>query len=200
MADIPPGIIGGLGGTDPNSTALYLMFSSWTTVKFGEGSPFLTSGDAKGCAFPGVPYNYYPNGSPPDFSWIPTTDVYGSNLINASYNAVTNISGGHIGTISMANIRAAAYNATDDMATRARTNGNVPMTVFAVGFTNAVDDTLLQRISNDPDWISNSSCASSGKCVFHADQPQGTYVFAATTADLIPAFLTLSSQILRLSR
>ena len=86
------------------------------------------------------------------------------------------------------------------MASRARTNANLPVTVFAVGFTPSVDDTILQRIANDPDWISSASCASSGDCVVHTDQPEGTYVFAATTADLIPAFLTLSSQILRLSR
>ena len=89
---------------------------------------------------------------------------------------------------------------SDDAASRARTNANLPITVFAVGFTSSVDDTLLQRIANDPDWVSSSSCVSSGDCVVHTDQPEGTYVFAATTADLIPAFLTLSSQILRLSR
>jgi hypothetical protein len=135
-----------------------------------------------------------------DIAWLPTTDVYGSNLINASYNAVTGISGGHITSVNMTNIRAAAFNATDDVTSRARTNANIPVTVFAIGFTSTVDDTLLQRIANDPDWISSASCASSGKCVVHTDQPEGTYVFAATTADLIPAFLSLSSQILRLSR
>ena len=135
-----------------------------------------------------------------DILWLPTADVYGNNLINASYNAVTGISGGHITSVSMANIRNAAFNATDDAASRARTNVNLPVNIFAVGFSNSVDDTILQRIANDPDWLSSSSCISSGDCVVHTDQPQGTYVFAATTADLVPAFLSLSSQILRLSR
>jgi len=66
--------------------------------------------------------------------------------------------------------------------------------------TAVYDDTLLQRIANDPDWLRSASCSSSGDCVVNSNQPEGTYVFAATTADLIPAFLTLSSQILRLSR
>ena len=102
----------------------------------------------------------------------------------------------------MNNIRAEAFNATDDVATRARTNGNVPVTIFAIGFKTSVtiDDTILQRIANDPDWISNAACVSSGQCVVHTDQPEGTYTYAGTTSDLIPAFLTLSSQILRLSR
>ena len=86
------------------------------------------------------------------------------------------------------------------MASSARTSANLPITVFAVGFTSTVDDTILQRIANDPDWLSSASCVSSGKCVVNTNQPEGSYVFAATTADLIPAFLTLSSQILRLSR
>jgi hypothetical protein len=137
-----------------------------------------------------------------DLAWMPATDVYGSNLINASYNVVSGISGSHITTLTMANIRAAAFNATDDVATRARTNANVPVTIFSIGFKTSVtiDDTILQRIANDPNWLSSAACASSGQCVVHTDQPEGTYTYAGTTADLIPAFLSISSQILRLSR
>jgi hypothetical protein len=194
MADIPAGMIGGLGGTDSGSTA-YLLFNSWTTVKtntYNESANQYSS--ANGCAMASN------HNSLSDLAWIPTTDIYGNNLVNASYNSISGVSGGHITTVNMTNIRAAAFNALDDAATRARTNANVPTYVFAVGFTNSVDDTILQRIANDPDWISGTSCTSSGDCVVHTDQPQGTYVFAATTADLIPAFLSLSSQILRLSR
>ena len=199
MADIPAGMIGGLGGGD--SSTVFLLFNSWTTVKANTYSEVSPGGGvtpqysaANNCAMAGN------HSTTSDLAWMPTRDVYGSNLINASYNTVSGISGSHITNLTMANIRAAAFNATDDMATRARTNANVPVTVFAIGFTNSVDDTLLQRIANDPDWISSTSCASSGDCVVHTDQPEGTYVFAATTADLIPAFLSLSSQILRLSR
>ena len=35
-----------------------------------------------------------------DLTWLPTTDVYGSNLVNSSYNAVT-MSGGHVSPINM---------------------------------------------------------------------------------------------------
>ena len=197
MADIPAGMIGGLGGADSGST-VYLLFNSWTTVKANTYSETANQySAANGCAMATA---HQPSPSPPDLAWMPQRDVYGSNLINASYNSVTGISGSHITTLTMPNIRAAAFNATDDMATRARTNGNVPVTIFAIGFTSSVDDTILQRIANDPDWLASASCASSGDCMVHTDQPEGTYVFAATTADLIPAFLTLSSQILRLSR
>jgi Flp pilus assembly protein TadG len=197
MADIPAGMIGGLGGADTGAN-VYLLFNSWTTVKANTYSETANQySAANGCSMAST---HSPSPSPTDLAWMPTTDVYGNNLINASYNTVGGISGGHITSLTMPNIRAAAFNALDDAATRARTNANIPVTVFAIGFTTDVDDTILQRIANDPDWIPNASCASSGDCVVHTDQPEGTYVFAATTADLIPAFLSLSSQILRLSR
>jgi hypothetical protein len=201
MGDIPAGIIGGIGGTDTGNTT-FLLFNSWTTVKtntYNETpySSYPPVSATNGCAMSPATSSAHNNIS--DLTWLPTTDVYGSNLLNGSYNAVST-SGGHISPISMTQIRNAAFNATDDVAMRARTNVNLPVTVFAIGFTSSVDDTILQRIANDPDWLTSSSCVSSGKCVVTTTQPEGTYVFAATTADLIPAFLTLSSQILRLSR
>jgi len=202
MSDIPAGIIGGIGGTD-TGTAIYLLFNSWTASKTNfynevpyNSYPSLSA--TNGCAMSPATNAAHNNIS--DLAWLPTTDVYGSSLINNSYNPVTGVSGGHITSISMANIRNAAFNATDSIASRARTNANLPVTIFAVGLSSSVDDTILQRIANDPDWLSSASCVSSGDCVVNSNQPEGTYVFAATTADLIPAFLTLSSQILRLSR
>jgi Flp pilus assembly protein TadG len=196
MADIPAGMIGGLGGTDTGNTA-FILFNSWTTVKTNTYSETANQySAANGCSMASN------HNSLSDLAWMPATDVYGSNLINASYNVVSGISGSHITTLTMANIRAAAFNATDDVATRARTNANVPVTIFSIGFKTSVtiDDTILQRIANDPNWLSSAACASSGQCVVHTDQPEGTYTYAGTTADLIPAFLSISSQILRLSR
>ncbi len=196
MADIPAGIIGGLGGSD-TTNSVFMLFNSWTTVKYSETTNQYSA--AKGCSMASVNST---TSSPTDLAWMPATDVYGSNLINASYNVVSGVSGSHITNLTMANIRAAAFNATDDVATRARTNANVPVTIFSIGFKTSVtiDDTILQRIANDPDWISSAACASSGKCVVHTDQPEGSYTYAGTNSDLIPAFLSISSQILRLSR
>jgi hypothetical protein len=202
-SDIPAGIIGGIGASDPPSATSYFLFNSWTTVKTNTYSEVATGGTTpqysatNGCA---MATNHSTSGSTnSDLLWLPTTDVYGDSFINNSYNAVT-VSGGHVTPITMDQIRAAAFNATDDAAYKSRRSANLPVTVFAVGFTSSVDDTLLQRIANDPDWLTSSSCVSSGDCVVKPNEPQGTYIFAATTADLIPAFLTLSSQILRLSR
>ena len=53
MADIPAGIIGGLGGTDTGTTA-FLLFNSWTTVKANTYSEtanqYPSSGATSGCA------------------------------------------------------------------------------------------------------------------------------------------------------
>ncbi len=197
IADIPAGMIGGLGGSDSGNT-VYMLFNSWTTVKANTYSETANQySAANGCSMAST---HTTSSSPTDLAWMPTNDVYGSNLVNASYNTVLGVSGSHITNLTMANIRAAAFNALDDKASDARTNVNLPVTIFAIGFTSTVDDTILQRIANDPAWLTSASCASSGKCVVHTDQPEGTYVFAATISDLIPAFLTLSSQILRLSR
>ncbi len=194
MADIPAGIIGGLGGTDTGTNA-FLLFNSWTTVKTNNYNETANQyASPNGCAMQGN------HNTLNDIAWLPQTDVYGNNFINGSYKSVTGVSGGHITSVNMTNIRNASFNAVDDAATRARTNANMPIYIFAVGFTNSVDDTLLQRIANDPSWIGGPDCTASGDCIVHTDQPQGTYVFAATTADLVPAFLSLSSQILRLSR
>ena len=196
QANVPAGLVGGIGGTDTGTTA-FLLFSSWTYVKtntYNEtANQYPTATATSGCAM-GTNHN-----STADLAWLPTTDVYGNDLVNNSYRSVST-SGGHISPISMTQIRAAAFNGMDSAGTRIRTNPNVPAYVFAVGFTSAVDDTVLQRIANDPSWIGTSDCNSSGQCVLNSNQPQGTYVFAATTADLVPAFLSLSSQILRLSR
>lgn len=196
QANVPAGLVGGIGGTDTGSTA-FLLFNSWTYSKantYNEtANQYPTSTATSGCAMSSN------HNSRADLAWLPTSDVYGNNLLNASYNSVTT-SSGKISPINMTQIRAAAFNGMDSAGTRIRTNATVPAYVFTVGFTSAVDDTILQRVANDPDWIGTTSCVASGKCVVNTSQPQGTYVFAATTADLVPAFLSLSSQILRLSR
>src|ERR1019366_6893352 len=157
MADIPTGMIGGLGGSD-NGNDVFILFNSWTTVKantYRETANQYSA--ANGCSMAST---HTTTSSPTDLAWMPATDVYGSNLINASYNTVSGISGSHITTLTMTNIRAAAFNATDDVATRARTNANVPVTIFAIGFTPTVDDTIPHRGAHRPHRISSAPCAS----------------------------------------
>ncbi len=198
LSDVPAGMVGALGGTDTGTT-LYLMFNSWTNVTtndFNESAnTYLTSTTAPGCAFTGN------NNDASDLAWVPTTDVYGDNLINAAYNSVPTATFNgvtRVSPVTMTNIRAAAFNATDDAAHRFRTNSTLPVTFYVVGFNTIVNNTILQRVANDPAWISNSGCSS--LCQYDPTQPTGKYVYASTTAALNGAFQSLASQILRLSQ
>jgi hypothetical protein len=196
-SNVPAGMVGALGGTDPPSNTAFLMFKSWTTVKTNTYSEtanqYLTAATANGCAFAGS------HNSLADLSWIPTTDVYGNNL-NTSYNppATLNLNGGiRISPVDMTQIRDAAFNAVDDAAHRFRTNANIPVTFYSVGF-NTADTVLMQRVANDPGWIGNPSCTA--QCQYDHTQPTGKYVYAGTTAALAGAFQSLASQILRLAQ
>jgi len=200
-SDIPAGMIGAVGGTDANSSIL--MFESWTTSKASTyqetgTNPYIST--ATGCLFNGSSSSNFS-----DFAWLPTTDVYGNNLINASYNSVTTTVAGGATRISLVGsgtqignqIRAAAFNAVDDAAHRFRTNATIPVTFYAVGF-NTANTTLMQRVANDPGWIGNAACTA--QCQYDSTQPTGKYVYAATTSALSGAFQSLASQILRLAQ
>ncbi|HSR08562.1 MAG TPA: vWA domain-containing protein [Bryobacteraceae bacterium] len=196
-SDVPPGMVGALGGTDTGNTA-FLLFKSWTTVKtntYEETSNqyVVPPAPGTGCTFAGS------HNSLSDFAWLPTTDVYGNNL-NTSYDPVTTatLNGGtRISPVNMTQIRAAAFNAVDDAAHRFRTNASIPVTFYAVGF-NSADTTLMQRVANDPDWIGNAACTA--QCQYDSTQPTGKYVYASTTSALNGAFQALASQILRLAQ
>jgi hypothetical protein len=105
--------------------------------------------------------------------------------------------------VTAAEMRDMAFNASDSAALQARTNSNLPVSLFGIGFSTAIDHVLMQRMANDPNGDSSvpyPACASATNCVTYTSQPPGTYVYAADTSQLAPAFLKLSSQILRLSK
>ncbi len=194
IPDIPAGMIGGWGGTDTGNTfyRLFKVFNNTPTTfvsgMASSGSPSCFSGTAV-------------TSVSQDVAWIPSADVFGNNMVT-SYEPVAT-TGGHITSVTAAQLRNAAFNAADSAAFQARTNPNLAVSLFGIGFTSSVDHVLLQRMANDPNGDSSvpyPPCASAVNCVTYTTQPQGTYVYAADTAQLAPAFLKLSSQILRLSK
>jgi hypothetical protein len=64
----------------------------------------------------------------------------------------------------------------------------------------------MQRLANDPNGDNYNSpplynaCASETGCVTYANQPQGTFIFSSSPGSLSQAFLSISSQVLRLSK
>jgi len=201
MADIPAGTIGAFATGDPPSQNFTVLFNPNQLGQSSSNNSVQIAGNAPGCRFAGGQ-----SGNISDFAWLPNTDVYGNSVSpNNAYKPVA-LTNGHIPLVGTNNAvdwpaaHSAALNLTDNAAYRARTNPNLPVYVFTVGFTNSVDDVLLQRMSNDPSWLTDPACATSGLCVNDPTQPQGKYVFAANSQELIQAFMTLASQALRLSQ
>jgi Mg-chelatase subunit ChlD len=99
------------------------------------------------------------------------------------------------------NINNAARNLVEIIANSARADasGTYPIRIYTIGMSYLLRDalgtipetpeTILQRIANDP--------ASPD---YNAAQLQGAYFYAATAADVGPAFQQLQSKIIRLAR
>ncbi|MEQ1885105.1 MAG: VWA domain-containing protein [Bryobacteraceae bacterium] len=200
IPNISAGTIGAISASDPPNRTMTVLRNPLQVSHATTNNTVNITGTAPGCTFANSTSSRIS-----DFSWMPSTDVYG-NAINPSgaYKSVTTTNGkiavtGDTNT-DWSNIRNAALNLTENAAYRARTNSTLPVYVFTIGFSSAVDNVLLQRMANDPGWLTSPDCVNSGECITFSDQPQGRYVFAANTQELMQAFLSLSSEVLRLSR
>jgi hypothetical protein len=165
--------------------------------------------NAQGCTFNGSTTTTYS-----DFNWLPGQDVFGNQVapsneyqplgLTSGYNNLTNNA-----STDWPNAHAAALNAADNSAYNARTNATLPVYVFTIGLGgndgNPPDPILLQRMANDPneDQFNNppvfAACSAEPSCISYPSQPQGTFIYSPTSAQLGQAFLAISSQILRLS-
>ena len=131
--------------------------------------------------------------------------------MNPSYGYLpVTYNGAHIAANSWTTYHNASLNATDYAAYQARSNATIPVHFFGIGLggtsTSPPDYVLMQRLANDPngDNYNNpplyTACASEPGCVTYSNQPQGTFIFSSSPASLSQAFLSISSQVLRLSR
>ncbi len=207
FADIPAGMIGGVYSDDPgNGNKFQLLFKYWTTSTSNNfnSSSFTT---ASGCAFnSGSGQN--PSPPPSDIAWFPLTNVWGDQL-SPGYLAVT-LSSGKVVSNSWQTFHNAAFNAADSAASQARTNSHLPAYFFVIGLggtsTNPPDYVLMQRIANDPNGDNYNSpalysaCSQEANCATNSSQPQGTFVFSSSPSSLSQAFLSVSSEVLRLSK
>lgn len=187
----------------------------------GTASPSLmtnTTNTAPGCAFNGT--GGYGKSSVPDVAWFPQTDIFGDQLNPSAYTyqTVSTDAQGHVKTSGgWSNYHNAVLNATDNSAYLARTNANFPVYVMTIGLggnstTGPPDPVLLQRMANDPngDRFNTTGpdtggayylpCAQETGCTTYTSQPQGTFVYTPNTTNLGPAFLSIASQVLRLSK
>ncbi len=147
------------------------------------GPPAAQGGDA-GCAYASNLQNV---GN--DIQSIPTLDFWGNNM-NTGYQAVA-LSGGSI-TVTPVSVQNAGWNAADSAALRIRQSTTLPnIRVFSIGLGNSggVPADFLERAANDPRGSN-----------YDSNYPPGSYVFAATSADISDAFAQVASEILHLAR
>jgi len=223
-------MVGEVYSDDPNSGNQFLVMLKYfpnsynanapggndydTSVALGNGQGV---GNAQSCAFDGGLWT----NNPTDIAWFPAADIFGNSLNPGyGYQTVTTDGQGHITQNGWANFHAAVLNATDNAAYQARTNTNVPVTVFTIGLGgNSVngppDPVLLQRMANDPNGDEFNSpaqyqpCAQETGCTTWTPtkqangtiaNPNGTFAYSPNSANLGAAFLRISSQVLRLSK
>jgi Flp pilus assembly protein TadG len=214
MSDVPGGAVGAFYAADPSQGPPYynvVLFNPQQTSDTNGTNNSTGVSNATGCTFQGG--NTVPDYS--DFKWLPLQDVFG-NHVNPSnaYQSIGSISGGvnnltNTASTDWPNTHSAALNATDNAAYNARANATLPAYVFTIGLGgnhgNPPDPVLLQRMANDPNADQFNSpavypaCSTEPTCISYANQPQGQFIYAPTSAQLGQAFLAISSQILRLS-
>jgi Flp pilus assembly protein TadG len=247
LPNIPAGIAGTVVSSDPGTTTFGGLMNYWTAWSVPAGSPLTTPqsyGTAAdpfragqllqtstyytstalqhGCSFPSGNV-----ASLTDLAWFPATDAFGNSLnpsytpSAADYQTVSTDAQGHIQNNTWANFHAAALNATENSAYRARYGAlslsGTPFQpyVFVIGLGGnggPLDPVLMQRIANDPSGDTFNvpadypACNTETACYTFTNtptggiqQPQGKFVYSPSKSQLAQAFLAISSQVLRLS-
>jgi hypothetical protein len=136
-----------------------------------------------------------------DFRGIPTLDIFGNNLVNASYWQ-TYPNGSYLDIGNHSNGIPMATNAADDAARRVRIGTTDPaygrglngVIINSIGLGNAAvplpaDGIFLERVSND-----------TRSPIYDSNYPAGLYVYAQHSSDISGAFGQIASEILRLAK
>jgi Flp pilus assembly protein TadG len=210
MSNVPAGSIGAFYASDPSQGSYaVVLFDPRQSSDTNGSSNSIAISNATGCQFNGSTTTVYS-----DFNWLPAKDVYGNQVAPSNAFQSLTLTGGVNNLTGTAgtdwpNMHAAALNATDNSAYNIRSNATLPAYVFTIGLGgnngNPPDPVLLQRMANDPneDQFNNPpvypACSTEPTCITYANQPQGQFIYAPTAAQLGQAFLSISSQILRLS-
>jgi len=208
FSDIPAGLVGGFYAADANNGGFLLPLKYWSTStasNFGSLTYPPTSGNpgTPGCAFNGG------HNTMSDIAWLPPTDVFGNALVG--WQPTTSAGSGRVVANNWQTHHNAAINAADSAAFKVRSNATLPVYMFGIGLggnppSPPPDYTLMQRMTNDASGDTFNSpalyqpCALQPGCVHYNNQPEGTFIFSSSPAQLNSAFLALSSQILRLSK
>jgi len=132
-----------------------------------------------------------------DLAHFPTYDLYNNSTTDSFYTQSwlyqqTPVTYDPTQVTSQYHLGIASWNAADNAGTTIRTQVAMnPIVIYTIGYTGdgGVDTALLQRLANSQDSPS-----------YNATQPTGVYVVANSSADVLAAFYTVASSILRLAQ
>ena len=225
FTSIPAGPIGVVAADDPSNSGSYGVrrYEGFSQSNTNHGT--ISSTNAPGCEFtnglPIVPGLGGEENYVDAFQLLPSRDIWGNNLVNNSYNSLTTDANGNVVLGSNPNtftamtgnnliFHLAARNAADSAAFQARSNATLPVTIFGVGLGGTSQAPpgydFMQRITNDPNGdLYNTPalylpCAQESTCTTVSTQPQGKFIFSSNPSQLQQVFITMASQILRLSK
>ncbi len=176
-----------------SNTALWWMSHPSSDINVVSPTTSITN-----CAYlHGVGQNGSTNTDLTDLAQIPTYDLYNNSSTDASYTQSWiyqqfGVAYDPTKVTSQYHLGIAAWNATDNAGATVRTQTAMnPIAIYTIGYTGdgGVDTALLERLAN-----------SLGSPNYNATQPTGVYVVANSSADVLTAFYTVASSILRLSQ
>ncbi|MBI1788075.1 MAG: VWA domain-containing protein [Acidobacteria bacterium] len=129
-----------------------------------------------------------------DIAYIPDTDLWGTSLDGYFGSPARYTTGPYTGKIRADNGSDLEFkmglNAVDNLAVKIRHDATLKPVIFTIGLGTqaATDSDLLHRVANDP-----------GATNYESSYQAGKYIYVADYTGLDDAFLTIASEILRLS-
>jgi Flp pilus assembly protein TadG len=195
----------GFGVSNGYSSGLYTLASQgtntalwWMQNASADVSLISPTTPIAGCAYlHGIGQNGSTTTDLTDLAHIPTYDLYNNSTTDSFYTQSwiyqqSNVAYDPTKVTSQYHLGIAAWNAADNAGTTIRTQTAMgPIVIYTIGYTGdgGVDTALLERLAN-----------SKGSPSYNATQPTGVYVVADTSADVLAAFYTVASSILRLAK
>jgi len=181
-----------LAGRDSNTT---LWWMSHPSSDINVVSPITP---VTNCAYlHGVGQDGSTNTDLTDLAKIPAYDFYNNSSTNAFYTQSWiyqkfGVAYDPTKATSQYHLGIAAWNLADNAGTMIRTQTAMnPIAIYTIGYTGngGVDTALLGRLANDLDTPG-----------YNSTQPTGVYTVANSSSDVLTAFYTVASSILRLAQ
>ncbi len=195
----------GFGVSNGYSSGLYLLASQGTSTALwwmqnasADVNVISPTTPVAGCAYlHGIGQNGHTTTDLTDLAHFPLYDLYNNSTTDSFYTQSwiyqqSNLAYDPTQVTSQYHLGIASWNAADNAGTTIRTQTAMgPIVIYTIGYTGdgGVDTALLERLANSQ----NSSS-------YNATQPTGVYVVANSSAEVLAAFYTVASSILRLSQ